>query len=486
MEAERNTGNRIWGKTLTAVVIVLLTAVTAVTVLFGYNRFTLALMPVGETEIVMDYGTPYQESGAQLSFSGSRFWREGFVPDVQIVTAGTVDTGKTGTYTVTYSADFLWWHADAQRVIRVVDRKAPDIVLNGTAEVYVLPGSQYSEAGYVASDEYDGDITDRVEQITLDDSIVYRVSDDAGNVTQVSRRIHYNDDVPPEITLTNGLSIQIYGGTAFTDPGYGAWDNVDGDITDRVQREGDVNIYFCGPYELTYSVTDSFGNTAAVSRTVEVVPSPRPEEITPEGKVIYLTFDDGPGPYTRELLEILEKYGVKATFFVVCNKYADVIGEIAAAGHSVGIHTACHDYRTIYASEEAYFADLLQVRELIYEQTGVETTLLRFPGGSSNKASYFNKGIMTRLTEQVQDAGFQYFDWNVDSMDAGGAKTSREVYKNVVNGVSRRRVSIVLQHDIKGYSVDAVERIIKWGLDNGYAFLALEPTSPCFHHNVNN
>jgi type III secretory pathway lipoprotein EscJ len=71
-------------------------------------------------------------------------------------------------------------------------------------------------------------------------------------------------------------------------------------------------------------------------------------------------------------------------------------------------------------------------------------------------------------------------------MDAGGAKDAKEVCDNVIEGVQYRRISVVLQHDIKGFSVDAVERILQWGIANGYRFLALDMTSPTSHHGVNN
>ena len=112
--------------------------------------------------------------------------------------------------------------------------------------------------------------------------------------------------------------------------------------------------------------------------------------------------------------------------------------------------------------------------------------MVRFPGGSSNTVSRFSPGIMTYLTQAVQDCGFQYFDWNVDSVDAGGAKTAKEVFENVIGAVQNRDVSVVLQHDIKGFSVEAVYRILAWGLDNGYTFLPLDMTSPAAHHGVNN
>ena len=468
-----------------AVVLAILLVLMLSFLLVG-NRFTFQIIPVGDSVLELEYGSPYQELGATADFRGTLLWEKGFAPDVTIGAEGTVDPNTTGTYTVTYSANYLYWHADAVRTIHVVDRKPPELALEGRTEVYVHPGENYEEIGFAAWDEYDGDLTALVQQQERDGVITYWVCDSAGNRAEATRQVHYEDPVPPEILLEEGERITWLAGVEFVDPGWTALDNCDGDLTDQVLCQGEVSLYFLGEYVLNYTVEDSFGNVTTIERIVEVVPQTMPEIVEPEGKVIYLTFDDGPGPYTRELLAVLEKYNVKATFFVVCNRYADVIGEIAAAGHTVGIHTACHDYRTIYASVEAYVADLDQVQQLILEQTGEPAAILRFPGGSSNKVSRFNKGIMTRLTEAVNAAGFQYFDWNVDSNDAGGAKTATEVYRNVIRGVSNRKVSIVLQHDIKDFSVDAVERIIKWGLENGYTFLPLEANSPTAQHTLNN
>ena len=93
---------------------------------------------------------------------------------------------------------------------------------------------------------------------------------------------------------------------------------------------------------------------------------------------------------------------------------------------------------------------------------------------------------MTTLTRAVEDAGFRYFDWNVDSDDAGNAHSAKQVRENVIEGLRNHRVSIVLQHDIHDYSVDAVEDIILWAQDRGYRFLPLESDSPTAHHGVNN
>jgi peptidoglycan/xylan/chitin deacetylase (PgdA/CDA1 family) len=235
-------------------------------------------------------------------------------------------------------------------------------------------------------------------------------------------------------------------------------------------------------------VTDAKGRTTTVRRTVTVEPAKQPETVQPEGKVIYLTFDDGPSSYTDKLLAVLAKYNVKATFFIIGeNASQKRLQAIVNGGHSIAIHTMTHDFAEIYSSEEAFLKDLYDTQTLIYEATGVKTTLMRFPGGTSNTVSRKHcKGIMTRLTQTVTDLGFQYFDWNVDSYDAGGAKTADEVYKNVTSGIKGLKTAYVLQHDSKGFSVDAVERIIQWGLENGYTFLPLTPESPAHHHRPQN
>jgi peptidoglycan/xylan/chitin deacetylase (PgdA/CDA1 family) len=186
------------------------------------------------------------------------------------------------------------------------------------------------------------------------------------------------------------------------------------------------------------------------------------------------------------LLDLLKRYGVKATFFVTGSGSNGELWRMYKEGHSIGMHTMTHDYDSIYASEEAFFNDLYAIQDVIYRNTGLKPTLMRFPGGGSNLVSSKNEGIMTRLAQAVQDSGFQYFDWNVDSNDAGGAVQRKTVAANVIDGISKNRVSVVLQHDIHGYSVAAVEDIIIWGLENGYRFLPLTETSPTMHHTVLN
>lgn len=302
---------------------------------------------------------------------------------------------------------------------------------------------------------------------------------------EVTRTVHVVDTRPPQLELIGGdLSVRM--GSAYQEPGYSAVDNNGMDLSARVQCSGTVDHMKAGEYTITYTVTDDKGRTTTVQRTVTVEPAQQPEIVQPNGKVIYLTFDDGPRTGKIEtLLQILDKYNVKATFFVV-GKNADLeqnLKAIAAGGHSLGIHSVTHDYKTIYANEEAFLEDLYAMQGLIQKHTGITTTLMRFPGGTSNRLAD-NKCDMKQLVKTVTDLGFQYFDWNIDSNDAGGANTADQVYRNVVDEIAAKQYqySFVLMHDIYSYSVEAVERIIQWGLANGYSFQALTPESPTWQH----
>lgn len=204
--------------------------------------------------------------------------------------------------------------------------------------------------------------------------------------------------------------------------------------------------------------------------------------------IVYLTFDDGPGDYTNALLDVLDKYEVKATFFVTGRGDDATIKREYDEGHTVALHTWSHNYAYVYSSVDNYFADLNQIADRVKNITGQDAKLIRFPGGSSNLVSKRYDGrtkIMSTLTREVEARGYQYFDWNVDSDDAGRAKDSDTVYVNVASHL-KPGPNVVLQHDIRPYSVEAVERIIQYGNENGYVFEPLSFDSPTVHHGVNN
>ncbi|MBQ9558290.1 MAG: polysaccharide deacetylase family protein [Clostridia bacterium] len=445
-----------------------------------------------EDTITVECGSEYAPPEVTAELRGNVFCTGGRALEVE--REGEVDFTKPGEYELSWRVSYFGGSKTPRRVVRVVDTTPPVITLTPEEREYVLPGADYDDPGYSAADIADGDLTARVVR-TIEGSVAtYTVSDAAGNVATATREIPFDDPVPPEITLKGEKSVTYTVGEGkYEEPGFTAADNLDGDVTDKVEVKGAVDDNNPGVYTLRYVVKDSYGNETTVRRTVTVrakdgtVPGGEDSpEIDGAGKVIYLTFDDGPSKYTEKLLDVLKKYNVKATFFVVKTGRVDLIAREAAEGHTVAIHSLTHEYKDIYKSEEAYFADLDAMNEIIKEKTGSYSKLLRFPGGSSNTVSRFNKGIMTRLAALVEEKGYKYFDWNVSSGDAGGTTSTEQVYKNVIGGVKNRKYSIVLQHDIKGFSVDAVERIIVWGLEHGFTFLPLTEESPGAHFKINN
>ena len=458
---------------------------------FLISSFQLDLTILGEQEVTVEYGDHYADAGAEACFSGTYLLKNG--KEVSVNTLSNVDESKPGTYHIRYDASFLIWSACGERIVHIVDTQKPEITLRSDPDQITLPGEPYAEEGFTARDNFDGDITDRVIRTQVGSVVTYWVSDSSGNTAEVTREIIYHDPLPPELVLLGESSVTITEGDAYQDPGFVATDNCDGDISGRVVVTGTVDTNAAGTYTIQYYVEDSYGNCASAVRTVTVNAKPQAsvgssvqQTVVPDGKVIYLTFDDGPGPYTDQLLDVLAQYDVKATFFVVDSGYSDAMQRIVREGHSIGIHSTTHEYKSIYSSEDAFFEDLEQMQSIIQNTTGVTTYLMRFPGGSSNTVSSFNPGVMTRLTAEVEARGYRSFAWTVSSGEAGETTSTDRVFENVVNGVGKRNVSIVLQHDIKSYSVAAVEKIIQWGLDNGYSFLPLDMTSPTAHHGVNN
>ena len=206
-------------------------------------------------------------------------------------------------------------------------------------------------------------------------------------------------------------------------------------------------------------------------------------------KRIYLTFDDGPSIYTDEILDILKEYDVKATFFVLVKdqeSLSDCYSRIVEEGHSIGIHSATHVMHTIYVSPQTLLEDISTARQFIYDKTGVWTNLYRFPGGSSN--SFIKKNLDTYLTA-VTDAGYVYFDWNIDSKDADGEKlTKTQVYRNVVDCLSKHDTCMILMHDAqsKHSTVEALPEIIEaiLEMDNTVILPITEETEPIQHRSV--
>ncbi len=402
---------------------------------------------------------------------------------------GRVETDKVGEYSLEYEIDWNIFHDKKVRKVKVIDEEAPVLELKGSKEVVVCPNQIYEEEGYSAVDDYDGDLTDKVEVIYKSEKIIYKVADTSGNETTLERNIQYQDQAGPNLTLKGNAVVTLVVGSNYVEEGYSAIDDCDGDLTDLVEVTGKVNSKVVGTYTLTYKVQDSSHHESVVTRTVKVVS--RESEVNDKG-VIYLTFDDGPSSsITPEVLTILKEEGVKATFFVIhhSEELDYLIKREVQEGHTVALHSYSHNYASVYQSSNAYFQDLEKISDHVFRLTGQRAKIIRFPGGSSNTISKrYQSGIMSSLTREVVERGYHYFDWNVGSGDAGDVHSSEEVYQNVVRGLSKRRSNVVLMHDFENnyYTLRALRDIIRYGKSNGYVFDKITMDTPMVTHRVAN
>lgn len=193
-------------------------------------------------------------------------------------------------------------------------------------------------------------------------------------------------------------------------------------------------------------------------------------------KIVYLTFDDGPSQRTLEILDTLDKYKIKATFFVTNQDNSlEIYKEIVNRGHTIGIHSYSHIYTKIYNSVDDYLDDFYKMFKLIYEVTGVRPELFRFPGGSINA---YNLEIYHEIIAEMSRRGFTYHDWNVISGDAINGATRESVYNNVINGVKNYNKVVVLMHDslAKKYTSDSLPDVIETLQNKGYRFDKLDGT----------
>lgn len=213
---------------------------------------------------------------------------------------------------------------------------------------------------------------------------------------------------------------------------------------------------------------------------------------TSNGKSIaYLTFDDGPSSITNSVLDILKKYNVKATFFVINSGSYNktTLQREVNEGHTIGLHAYDHNYAIAYKDDNSYLDGIDKLRAKVKADTGFDSHYIRFPGGSSNTISKrYSKGIMSRITKTAKQRGYKYYDWNVDDDDAGRARTADDCYNNVVKELRPNRSNIVLMHDFGTNKkiLDALPRIIEYCQKNGYTMLPIDDNTPEIHHGISN
>lgn len=184
----------------------------------------------------------------------------------------------------------------------------------------------------------------------------------------------------------------------------------------------------------------------------------------PDSMKIALTFDDGPHPKkTDKFLDLLEKNGVRATFFVIgenVSYYPKPLKRAVALGHEIGNHTYHHVLLSKISEKEA-LQEIRSTEEIILQTTGYQTKLLRPPEGAYTKSAL----------QTADDSGYRVVLWTVDSRDwenIPAEKVVQNVEKNIKGG------SILLFHDYTGkHSLEALEILIPQLKAQGYEFVTV-------------
>lgn len=201
---------------------------------------------------------------------------------------------------------------------------------------------------------------------------------------------------------------------------------------------------------------------------------------------VYLTFDDGPSKYTEDILDILDAYDVKATFFVLGkeNEHSvEMLKEIAERGHTIGMHSYSHKYADVYRSVDDFSADFYRIYFYILENTGIQSTCYRFPGGSSNTISDIDMHVFADFLAEQE---IEYYDWNVSSGDGGSTLLDVDtLVQNSTKDIPRHGTSIVLMHDAasRPTTVEALPQIIEniLAMEDTVILPITEDTTPIHH-----
>lgn len=192
-----------------------------------------------------------------------------------------------------------------------------------------------------------------------------------------------------------------------------------------------------------------------------------------EKKIAYLTIDDGPYSYTPAFLDILDRYDILATFFLLGKpkeEFDPIYKRIASSGHTVANHTYSHAiWDGLYANVDSFVSDVLKQENFLYRKVGVKTNILRFPGGSTSAIPPFRQ----RILERLRTHNYGYVDWNVSSGDAGRSPTTETVYNNIINGSKGKSIIVILMHDFSSVSLSTLPSVIEELREREYIFLPL-------------
>ncbi len=311
----------------------------------------------------------------------------------------------------------------------------------------------------------------------------------------------------PIINLNGKQIIDIDDSQGFEEPGYYAYDKNDGDITDKVIVENNIDFKKSGTYEILYKVTNSKGNSIEVKRFVTIKQAinieykeiydnidntihgwgtnnkkdgkrPNPDMSNEElkkynayamgndEKVIYLTFDEGNlESYLPEIVDILNKNDIKATFFL-CRGFIknnpELMTEMLDKGHSIGNHTANHISMPTLANSENF-------KKYLKELSLTEETFKEVTGKSMDKIYREPRGEYSlRSLSIIKDLGYRTYFWSAAYKDWDDTLTKEQALKEMINHVHNG--AIYLLHPNSKGNYLALDDFIKQMKEQGYTF----------------
>ncbi|WP_371514630.1 polysaccharide deacetylase family protein [Solibacillus sp. R5-41] len=193
-------------------------------------------------------------------------------------------------------------------------------------------------------------------------------------------------------------------------------------------------------------------------------------EEKPLGKVVYLTFDDGPSNLTDQFLDVLHEQDVKATFFMQGSNLKkehlqESVKRATTEGHYIGAHSMTHEFKTLY-KEKQFVPEMNETLALIHEITGTNPHLVRPPYGSA-------PGLKSeQIRNQIVDAGIKVWDWTIDSNDWTLKDNPAQIIENIKSSTNSDR-EVVLMHE-KPQTLEALPGIIAFYREQGYKFVVYD------------
>ena len=245
---------------------ILIAIITIISVI--YNVFPRIQLN-GKPYMTLSYREKYEEPGVIVKNANNKNLQK-------VKIENNIQNEKIGNYYVDYSLKMGFRTLHVRRNVKIIDDIAPVIKLKGNQIMELSINKEYKEPGFNAYDEYDGDITEKVETIGKVDNekygeyiIKYKVYDNSNNMVEVNRIIKVIDEISPKIECETDMSIFKIG----TEKPIGcrAIDNFDGDITDRIKILGNYDTNIIGTYEIEYDVEDNAGNKTTKEHKIRIV-----------------------------------------------------------------------------------------------------------------------------------------------------------------------------------------------------------------------